>query len=559
MLEDGLREQARRWRADDPDPHTRAQLDDLIARADGGDTEAVVELTAAFDGVLEFGTAGLRAALGPGPRRINQSTVRLASAGLARYLAATGGRRVIVGFDARHRSHDFARDTAGVLAGAGLSVLLLPQALPTPVLAFAVRAQGADAGVMITASHNPASDNGYKVYLRGGFPLRTPHDAEIAEHIASVDSVLSIPLSDGWKTADDSVIEHYLDAAAGVVSELAPRAVSVVYTPMHGVGGQTFVRVMQRAGWDAPVVVSEQFTPDPLFPSVAFPTPEEAGALDLAVVTATDRGADVVIAHDPDADRCAVALPRGQGYHRLSGDEVGWLLAWWTIERARRGWQRPLTGVVATTIVSSSLLGTLARDAGIECQTTLTGFKWLAAVADLDYAYEEALGYCVDPHHVRDKDGVTAALRVIEMVSTLKSEGRTVDDVLADLARRFGLHLTEQISVRLASSAEVDAVFERLSTAPITHVGPLPVMSIDNLADGFQGLPSTPGLRWGFGPRGRIIVRPSGTEPKLKAYVELITALPAESELTARDAAQVELADVCSALTTLIASPHESP
>ena len=557
VLDRHLLDRVNTWRADDPDPSTQRQLDDLVGRCRDGDESAEHELRDAFDGVLEFGTAGLRAALGPGPRRMNRSVVRRATAGVAAFISAAGGRHAVVGYDARHRSWDFARDTAAVFRGAGFDVVLMPQPLPTPVLAFTVRRLKADVGVMVTASHNPAADNGYKLYLHGGTPLVPPIDADIARRISEVPSVLEIPLDDSWRVGDASLLSTYLDAAATAVSPNASRELIGVATAMHGVGGAPFVTAMERAGFAAPIVVAEQFEPDGDFPSVQFPNPEEPGALDLALATAAEHSADIVIAHDPDADRCAVALPTPEGYQRLSGDDVGSLLAWWCIERGRRGWAPIPTGALATTLVSSSLLGAIADDAGLQHVITLTGFKWLAAVPDLTYAYEEALGYCVDPAHVRDKDGITAALRIIEMIATLRAEGRTAFDVRDDLANRFGLHLTEQVSLRVGSPSEANSTLDRLTMSPPTAIGPLSVTSTVNLAEGFRGLPPTPGLWMGCGDRGRIIVRPSGTEAKLKAYIELITPINGEfngeSMGDVRRAAKVEMAEVRRAVTSLVA------
>jgi len=514
-------ELADQWLADDPNPQTREQLSALIAAAKFGDDDALAELTDAFDGPLTFGTAGLRAAMAPGPNRMNSAVVRRASAGLARFTLDNGGTRAIVGFDARRNSEQFAHDTAAVMSAAGLAVELLPRPLPTPVLAFAVRQRGADVGVMITASHNPARDNGYKVYLGSGSQIAPPIDTYIARYINDVGPVRLIPVGDGWVTLDDHVVDSYLEVAATVYSEQVPRNVQVAYTPLHGVGGQIFVQACKRVGLPAPTVVAAQFAPDPEFPTVDFPNPEEPGAMDQVLELAKDVAADVVIAHDPDADRCAMAVSRAGRYQMLCGDDVGALLAWWAIERARRNFGPVLSGTMATSIVSSSLLELIAGAAGLGYKCTLTGFKYLGAVDSLVYAYEEALGYCVDPKHVRDKDGITAALRIIELVAFLKEQGRTVDDVLADLAREFGVHLTDQISIRMPTVSHMRAAMSAARANPPSTLAAHGLIGVTDLANGSNDFPATDALVWRL-PVGRVIVRPSGTEPKLKAYLELV-------------------------------------
>lgn len=514
-------ELADQWLVDDPDPQTRQQLANLIEAARAGDFAAQTELSGAFAHSLTFGTAGLRAAMGPGPNRMNSAVVRRASAALARFTLETGGQRAVIGFDARTNSEQFAHDTAAVMSAAGLMVSVLPRALPTPVLAFAVRELKADVGVMITASHNPAGDNGYKVYLDNGSQIVSPVDEQIARTIAGVGAARSIPVSDGWMTLDDSVVDSYLAIATSLYSDQVPRDVHVAYSPLHGVGGQIFVQACERVGLPAPTVVASQFDPNPQFPTVTFPNPEEPGAMDLVLSLATHRTADVAIVHDPDADRCAVAVTRAGRYQKLSGDEVGALLAWWAIERARLGLGDELVGTMATSIVSSSLLEAIAAEAKLGYKCTLTGFKYLGAIECLVYAYEEALGYCVDPEHVRDKDGITAALRVIELVAFLKVQNRTVEQVLGDLDRTYGVHLTEQVSMRMYSVDDVKATMAMARTTPPTSLAGNEVIEVNDLNQGFDDLPATDGVMWRL-PSGRVIVRPSGTEPKLKAYLELV-------------------------------------
>jgi phosphomannomutase len=529
-----LIDRARAWLADDIDPDTRTSLDRLLDAAGSGDEGAAAELLDEFDGRLEFGTAGLRGALGPGPNRMNRAVVTRAAAGLAAYLHAStpGGetRPVVIGYDARHKSDAFARDTAEVMEGAGIHALVLPHALPTPVLAYAIRHLGAAAGIMVTASHNPPQDNGYKVYLGDGTQIVPPSDIDISAHIDAVGAVRDVSRGDGWTTLGDDVLAAYLDAVVCLVAADSPRAVTIAYTPMHGVGGDVMVQVLQRAGFPAPRVVAAQFAPDPDFPTVSFPNPEEPGAMDLALDEGVEADADVVIANDPDADRCAAAVPTsdrgahgGPAYRMLRGDELGWLLGWWLHERGA-------TGVFANSIVSSSLLSKMAASYGVEHRETLTGFKWIGRIPGLAFGYEEALGYCVDSADVADKDGVSAALRVVEMVAWLKAQGRTVHDVLDDLAVEHGVHATDQLSVRVDDLSLIGAAMSRLRAAPPTEVAGLEVEAFEDLADGLDGLPATDGVRLRLAQHTRVIVRPSGTEPKLKCYLEVVVPVTSDVE-----------------------------
>ncbi len=548
---DDLVARALAWADDDPDPVTRDQVISLAEASRAGDAAAESRLRSAFDGTLTFGTAGIRGAMGGGPSRMNRAVVMRAAAGLAEHVRALGGQSVVIGFDARHRSDEFAHDAAAVIDGAGLTALVLPRALPTPVLAYAVLHLGVDAGVMVTASHNPAGDNGFKVYLGSGVQITPPHDAQIASRIAAIATVKGLPLGDDWTTLDDSVLNDYLATAAAVVCEAAPRSLTTVYTPMHGVGGRPFLAVMEAAGFSPPVVVAEQFEPHAEFPTVPFPNPEEPGAMDLALAAATRVDADVVIAHDPDADRCAVGVRWGNGHRLLTGDEVGLLLGWWAVERGRRGWAPAPTGCFATSIVSSSLLGAIATDAGLRHQVTLTGFKWIASIDDLEYGYEEALGYCVDPAHVRDKDGITAGLRVLELIATLKAEGRGAHDVLDEITRRHGVHLTGLLSLRFDHTAEVTPLMARLRDSPPTRLGEFIVESAVDLEHGYLDLPPTAGFRYSLGEAGRVVVRPSGTEPLLKCYVEVV--LPARDDIAVtRAEAERQLAAIGATLTELL-------
>ncbi|KPI10629.1 phosphoglucomutase/phosphomannomutase alpha/beta/alpha domain I [Actinobacteria bacterium OK074] len=519
-MQDDLTPRAQTWLAEDPDPDTREELAKLIAAEDH------TELTARFTGTLQFGTAGLRGELGAGPMRMNRTVVIRAAAGLAAYLKSRGHTNglVVIGYDARHKSTDFARDTAAVMTGAGLRAAVLPRPLPTPVLAFAIRHLGAVAGVEVTASHNPPRDNGYKVYLGDGSQIVPPADADIAAEIDAIGSLNDVPRPEsGWEILDDSVLHAYLSRTDAVLAEGSPRTARTVYTAMHGVGKETLLAAFARAGFPAPDLVAEQADPDPDFPTVAFPNPEEPGAMDLAFARARETGPDLVIANDPDADRCAAAVEGPEGWRMLRGDEVGALLATHLVNRGARG-------TFAESIVSSSLLGRIAAKAGLPYEETLTGFKWIARVEGLRYGYEEALGYCVDPEGVRDKDGVTAALLLTELASELKEQGRTLLDLLDDIAVEHGLHATDQLSVRVQDLSLIADAMRRLREQPPTELAGLPVTRAEDLTQGTETLPPTDGLRYTL-TGARVIVRPSGTEPKLKCYLEVVVPVTTHTDL----------------------------
>jgi phosphomannomutase len=547
-----LLKRAGEWADADPDQATAAELNDLITRAEAGDAVAGAELADAFAGTLQFGTAGLRGKLGPGPNRMNRVVVSRAAAGLAQYLRDEGlaGTPVVIGFDARYNSDVFARDTAEIFAGAGFAARICPRPLPTPVLAAAILTYGASAGVVVTASHNPPQDNGYKVYLGDGSQIVPPADAQIAARIAAVGAVADIPRSDDYETLDEAVVDTYLARVSGLALPGGPRDVAVAYTAMHGVGSPLMRAALTGAGFPAPLAVVAQDEPDPDFPTVSFPNPEEPGAMDLALDLAGGAGVDVVLANDPDADRCAVAIPIGDGgYRMLTGDEVGALLGWWILQRGARAGV-PVRGTFANSIVSSQLLGAIARRAGLAFRETLTGFKWISRAADdLVFGYEEALGYCVDPTGVRDKDGISAGLLVTEMVAALKAEGRGVQDVLDDLAREHGVHATSQVSLRFTDLAEIPALMASLRAQPPMRFGGLPVVQAIDLEAGSPDLPPTDGLKYMLGGRdsvagARVIVRPSGTEPKVKAYLEVRAPVGPDGVAAARATAQAQLSAI---------------
>ncbi|XVV12054.1 phospho-sugar mutase [Actinoplanes sp. CA-131856] len=521
--DDELRSLAETWLADDPDPATRAELTRLIDGLPG----TAAELRDRFAGPLTFGTAGLRGRLRAGPNGMNLAVVTRAAAGLVTWLAAQGGEGpLVIGYDARHGSREFAERTARVATGAGREALLMPGTLPTPVLAYAVRALDAVAGVMVTASHNPPQDNGYKVYLgRGlggpagdGAQIVPPADAGIEAAIRAVGPLAEVPLGEAGTLIEDKIIEGYARSAAATLTEGGPRDLAIAYTPMHGVGGSTLRAAFAAAGFPDLAVVAEQAEPDPEFPTVAFPNPEEPGAMDLLLALAQGTGADLAIANDPDADRCAVAIPTADGGWRpLRGDELGALLGDCLI---RRG----VPGTYATTIVSSQLLGRLCAARGVPYAETLTGFKWIVRAAEeLAYGYEEALGYCVSPSLVRDKDGITAALTVAELAAGLKAEGRTLADRLDELAVEFGVHATDQLSVRVDDLAEIGAAMGRARSAPPATLLGAPVVTSDDTANNVLTFRTS---------SSRAVIRPSGTEPKLKAYLEVVEPT-GEGDLTA--------------------------
>jgi phosphomannomutase len=518
MANDDLRTLAETWLADDPDPAARDEIRTLLDGLPAGEAE----LADRFAGTLTFGTAGLRGPLRAGPNGMNLAVVTAAAAGLVAWLAANDGKGpIVIGYDARHGSKDFAERTARVATGAGFEALLMPRPLPTPVLAYAVRKLDAVAGVMVTASHNPPQDNGYKVYLGTGLggpggagaQIVPPADAGIEAAIRAVGPLASVTLGDPGTVLGEEIIGAYAQSAAAVVSE-GPRELSIAYTPLHGVGAEVLTAAFTAAGFAAPAIVAEQERPDPDFPTVAFPNPEEKGAMDLLLALASDTDADLAIANDPDADRCAVAVPLRPdgGWKTLRGDELGILLADHLIRRGT-------PGVYATTIVSSTQLSALCEARGVPYAETLTGFKWIVrAEEELAYGYEEALGYCVAPDLVRDKDGITAALLVAEIAATLKTEGKTIKDRLDELDSEFGVHRTDQLSVRVDDLADIQHMMTRVRANPPADLLGVDVTEIDDRAPDADVLT----LRT---PNVRVVIRPSGTEPKLKAYLEVVEPL----------------------------------
>ncbi len=614
-----LRAAVEAWIADDPDPGDRVELQALLERAflaggaragagtgalaganagagagtgagartgagagtgdgrAGGEAGAIAELRDRFADRLHFGTAGLRGVVAAGPNRMNRAVVRAATAAVAGWLAGAGsagraggagpagGSSVVVGCDARHRSAEFAEEAAGVLAGAGIAVHMLPRPCPTPLLAFAVRHLGTAAGVMITASHNPAADNGYKLYLSDGAQVIPPADADIEKRIAGLGPLARVPVAAAGSALitrhGDEIAEAYLAAIVAAAGPAVTGAaeLNVVYTPMHGVAGRLMLRLLRLAGFAAPHVVAAQAEPDPDFPTVAFPNPEEPGALDLALADARRLGADLVVASDPDGDRLAVAVPEEAGWRVLTGDQVGALLGASLLDRTA-GQAAPQARLVASTVVSSTLLSKIAAAAHVHYAETLTGFKWIARAADgvpgarFVFGYEEALGYAVGDV-VRDKDGFGAALAMLRLAEEAKSADRSVLDVYDDLERAYGVHLTSQLTLRTADQAQV---MSRLRAAPPDAFGGEPVAGRTDLAEGAGNVPRADVLIFRLAG-GRVVLRPSGTEPKIKCYIEITETAAGRSLAAAREAAAARLVPLRAALEELLAGGAGQP
>ena len=526
-MDHALVAEVKAWIEDDPDPVTALRLQKLL---DSGD-EAT--LRTYFSGFLQFGTAGLRGPNGPGPSCMNRAVVGRTAAGIAAYMKARGMTRVVIGRDARYGSADYAIESAEIFSGAGMEVFMLPRALPTPVLAYATTALKADVGVMVTASHNPPQDNGYKVYIGpdadgiayASSQIINPTDGFIADEIKKITSLKSQPRSNSWTVLDETLINEYVQRTAALGGE--PGSLKIVYTAMHGVGTETLARVFKKAGFADLILVAEQADPDPDFPTVAFPNPEEPGAIDLALATARAHSADLVIANDPDADRCAAAIKDRSGQWRmLRGDELGVIFGEWIARTSPRG-------TFGNSIVSSSILRKISAHYGIDFKEVLTGFKWLAKIEDLAFGYEEAIGYAVDSQTVNDKDGISAALYLAQIATDLAAVGKDLNDLLDEVWSRHGFHATEQISIRVADMGAITELLASLRSTPPQEIAGRTVESIDDLAAPTDGLPPTDGLRLWLSGGVRIIIRPSGTEAKLKCYIEVITAdqLSAEMEL----------------------------
>jgi phosphomannomutase len=515
-MDSNLLAEVRAWIEDDPDPQTAAHLSALL------DADDELTLRKYFAGFLEFGTAGLRGPLGPGPSCMNQAVVGRTAAGLVKFMKERSLTSVVIGRDARHGSEIFEKISAEIFSGAGFKVSVLPRPLPTPVLAFAVNELGADVGVMVTASHNPGSDNGYKVYLGGvvdgvtyrGSQIISPADKQISTHIKSIQSLKLVKRDTNWQVLDEDIVEKYVERT----KVLAPRPgdLKIVYTAMHGVGTKTLQRVFHRAGFPSLILVESQAQPDPDFPTLPFPNPEELGALDLALDTARTFDADLVIANDPDADRCSVAIKgRDNTWRALRGDEIGAILGEVMAKSAQ-------SGTLANSIVSSSILSKIAAHHKLNFEETLTGFKYIAKIPNLVFGYEEAIGFCVDSLTVNDKDGISAALLMAQIATDLKNDGKTLDDLLDEIWKTYGFHATEQISIRVNDLALISTLMTNLRSNSASEIAGFKVLAMEDLLKPNNSLPPTDGLRFTLEQNIRIIIRPSGTEPKIKCYIEIV-------------------------------------
>jgi phosphomannomutase len=515
-MDSNLLAEVRAWIEDDPDPKTAAHLSALL------DADDELTLRKYFAGFLEFGTAGLRGPIGPGPSCMNQAVVGRTAAGLVKFMQERSLTSVVIGRDARHGSEIFEKISAEIFSGAGFKVSVLPRPLPTPVLAFAVNELGADVGVMVTASHNPGSDNGYKVYLGGvvdgvtyrGSQIISPADKQISTHIKSIQSLKLVKRDTSWQVLDEDIVEKYVERT----KVLAPRPgdLKIVYTAMHGVGTKTLQRVFHRAGFPSLILVESQAQPDPDFPTLPFPNPEELGALDLALDTARTFDADLLIANDPDADRCSVAIKgRDNTWRALRGDEIGAILGEVMAKSAQ-------SGTLANSIVSSSILSKIAAHHKLNFEETLTGFKYIAKIPNLVFGYEEAIGFCVDSLTVNDKDGISAALLMAQIATDLKNDGKTLDDLLDEIWKTYGFHATEQISIRVNDLALISTLMTKLRSNSASEIAGFKVLAMEDLLKPNNSLPPTDGLRFTLEQNIRIIIRPSGTEPKIKCYIEIV-------------------------------------
>lgn len=541
---------AKAWQAQDPDPETANELQLLIKATENGDEAAYKDLQQRFSARLQFGTAGLRGPLTAGPNGMNRVLVCQTAAGLANYLNARFDTpSIVIGCDARKNSDVFARDTAEIMQAAGIRTMLLPAKLPTPVLAYAIRALDTSAGVMVTASHNPPEDNGYKVYLGGedaGAQIVPPADKAIAaaiDDVAASQPVNEIARSNDYEQLDNTIVERYIAETVKQIQHPA-QSLNYVYTAMHGVGCDTLLKTIRAAGLDEPTLVKEQCTPDPLFPTVSFPNPEEPGALDLAIATAKNVGAEFIIANDPDADRLAVAVADEDGeWHSLHGNEIGYLLGW---QAARRTQKTGKKGTLACSMVSSPALAKVAQHYGLDSTETLTGFKWIGRVPNLVFGYEEALGYLVDPDKVRDKDGISATMAFLDLMLELKAEGKTFAEHRREFAETFGAYASGQVSLRVTDLSIIGTLMESFRNNPPKSIAGL---TVSEFIDHQKTERNSNILVFNIEGGTRVIIRPSGTEPKVKMYLDASaeTIAQAKERVAALEAAMREEANSRSA------------
>ncbi|MFM1983911.1 MAG: hypothetical protein RL723_346 [Actinomycetota bacterium] len=545
LQQDELFASAIAWAAQDPDLETKNELLELIEAKD------VAAIADRMGGRLDFGTAGLRGELGAGPNRMNRVLVAQAAAGIRDYVLEhfSDSPSVVIGFDGRINSEIFAKDSAQIFAAAGIRTMLFDGVVPTPVLAFTGKHLNSSAAIMVTASHNPPRDNGYKVYLggsNGGSQIISPTDKEIAakiRRIAETQTFDSIAKSTEYKIIGDEMRNAYVKETASLTGEIKNgKSLKIVYTAMHGVGWHVVEKLFAAVGLARPITVDSQLLPDGNFPTVAFPNPEEPGAMDLSYAEARGVGADLILANDPDADRLAVGIPDqsvSAGWRRLTGDEIGLILG---DQIARRQVAQGKTGTLACSIVSSSVLSQVAKHFGLAYQETLTGFKWISKVKNLAFGFEEALGYCVDPTHTPDKDGISAALLIAELATGLALENKTLESHLAELGELYGHYATGQISIRVTDVSVISNLMSKLRNQPPSQISGVDAKFTDlNVATAKLG--ATDGLRFDLADGRRVIVRPSGTEPKLKCYLQAVgsSKQQATESLTSLNEAMQEL------------------
>tara|TARA_X000001036_G_scaffold89512_1_gene81816 strand:+ start:4686 stop:6374 length:1689 start_codon:yes stop_codon:yes gene_type:complete len=543
---------ANKWLISDPDETTKVETEKLIS-------DKNIELIQRFSSSLVFGTAGIRGARGAGPMRMNRVMIRIVATAIAEELLSDNqsdeAPLVVVGYDARHKSQIFAQDSVRVLATHGVRSLILPGPTPTPVLAYTSLSKKAKAGIMVTASHNPAEDSGYKVYWEDGAQIANPVDTKIAQRIDFKNPPTEESLADYEDATilkgDDELIKTYVDFASSSVSSESKREIKQIYTPLHGVGKKVFLDVFEKAGFENPTVVESQAEPDPDFPTVSFPNPEEEGALDLAVGLAIEKNADLVIANDPDADRLAIVARHGNKWRHLNGNEIGVLLAEHILSK-----EQEEDRLVVTTVVSSRLLSKIADFHKVKYAETLTGFKWIVRPGIEDkssrfvFGYEEALGFALGDS-VRDKDGITSALVFAELAAELKSEDKTVVDLLEELWNRHGVHKTALIAKRLDPETDISADFmSPWRTSPPEKIGEFAVIgSIDMLSPESE-LPATDALIFNIS-NGRIVIRPSGTEPMVKVYVEVTESVINDDVRSAERSADHKIEDLLHGVSSL--------